>query len=211
MTKFRLILPTCLFFIYTLPAFTQGIIYAEYESDYINKVKAWRQQKDENYKQEDKTMLTKELLKNFSGLNYYDIKYDYVVQGKLTKFNDGRTFSIKTTGGESYEYLIFGKVQFLIEGNQLELQVYQSQRSATAGKKKGALFIPYIDLTSGGETFGGGRYLVLDVPDNDTLPLDFNMAYNPYCVYDVGHSCPIPPRENRLNVRIEAGEKMYPL
>ncbi len=195
--------------LYASGALSQGVIYAENEADYINKITAWRNQKDENYKQEDKTMLTKDLLKNFNGLNYYDIDYSYVVTGKLTRFHDGRTFSIKTTGGESYDYLIFGKVHFSIGGQQLTLQVYQSQRSAAAGRKKSALFIPFTDLTSGEETFGGGRYLVLDIPDGDTLNLDFNMAYNPYCVYDAGHSCPIPPRENRLGVRIEAGEKMY--
>ncbi len=188
----------------------QGFIYADNETEYIQKVKEWRQQKDANYKQEDKTMLTKELMKNFTGLNYYPVLYNYRIKGQLKRFNDGRTFEIKTTGGQVYEYLIYGQVSFNLHGKPLTLDVYQGKRAAKSGQKKGALFIPFTDLTSGDATYGGGRYLVLDVPENDTLIVDFNMAYNPYCVYNPDHSCPIPPRENHLEVKIEAGELMYP-
>ena len=190
--------------------YSQGFIYADNKEDHNNKVIEWRKQKDENYKVKEKTMLTQELMNNFNGLKYYDINYLYRVNGSLERFNDGRTFSIKTTGGDEYDYLIYGKVTFELHGKTLTLNVYQGQRAAKSGKKKGALFIPFTDLTSGDATYGGGRYLVLDVPDNDILVLDFNMAYNPYCVYNPNHSCPIPPLENDLSVMIEVGELMYP-
>lgn len=190
--------------------YAQGFIYAENQEDHKIKVVEWRKQKDLDYKDKEKTMLTEELMKDFEGLKYYDIDYALRINSKLKRFNDGRTFDINTTGGAVYEYLIFGQAAFEIDGKSLTLDVYIGKRAAESGKKKGVLFIPFTDLTSGDDTYGGGRYLVLDLPDNDTLVLDFNMAYNPYCVYNVDHSCPIPPKENNLKVDIKAGELMYP-
>ncbi len=191
-------------------AFAQGFIYADNEEEHALLVKEWRLQKDADYKVKEKTMLTDDLMEDFDGLNYYKINYEYRVKGNLKRFNDGRTFNIETTGGQVYEYLIYGQVTFELDGKTLTLDVYQGKRAAKSGKKKGALFIPFTDLTSGKATYGGGRYLVLDVPEDDILVLDFNMAYNPYCVYNIDHSCPIPPRENDLDVKIKAGELMYP-
>ncbi len=196
--------------IFQQTGYSQGFIYADNQEEYYTKVIEWRNQKDHDYKVKDKTMLTEELMKDFEGLKYYDIDYTYRVNGSLIRFDDGRTFSIKTTGGESYDYLIYGKVSFKLNGKSLTLDIYQGQRAAKSGKKKGALFIPFTDLTSGDTTYGGGRYLVLDIPDDEILVLDFNMAYNPYCVYNPNHSCPIPPMENDLKVMVYAGELMYP-
>ena len=73
---------------------------------------------------------------------------------------------------------------------------------------KDYLFIPFRDVTSGKETFGGGRFLDARIPKNDTLLIDFNLNYNPYCAYSERYSCPIPPTENTLKVSILAGEKV---
>ena len=70
------------------------------------------------------------------------------------------------------------------------------------------LFVPFLDATSGHETYGAGRYLDLEPEDDGTYTLDFNLAYHPSCVYDVRFSCPLTPAENRLPVRIEAGERL---
>ena len=207
--KLRLFFILAIFLI-SVSSYAQGYIYADNKEDHFKKVTAWRQQKDTDYKNNEKTMLTEELLQDFANLNYYPVHYNYRVTGKLLKFNDGRTFSIETTGGQVYEYLVYARVDFELNGKSMVLNVYQGKRAAQSGKKKGALFIPFYDDTSAGETYGGGRYLVLDLPDNNELVLDFNMAYNPYCVYNPDHSCPIPPKENYLAVKIEAGELMYP-
>lgn len=130
--------------------------------------------------------------------------------GTLPKFNDGGSFAIKTTASQNYGYLIYARADFELNGKKGFLNVYISKRSAESGRKKGVLFIPFYNETSGDETYGGGRYLVLDIPNNDELVLDFNMAYNPYCVYNPDHSCPIPPRENYLDFKVEVGELMYP-
>lgn len=206
----RLVYTLHFIFVISWSCIAQGFIYADNEEDHYQKVVEWRQQKDANYQDKEKTMLTDELLKDFSALKYYPIDYSYRVTGKLTKFNDGRTFTIQTTGGQEYEYLVYAKVDFELDGKLFTLTVFQGKRAAQSGRKKGALFIPFYDDTSADETYGGGRYLVLDLPDNDELVLDFNMAYNPYCVYNPDHSCPIPPKENYLGVKVEAGELMYP-
>ncbi len=73
--------------------------------------------------------------------------------------------------------------------------MYLSERLVGSNIKKGVLFVPFTDQTSGEETYGGGRYIVLDIPEGNELVVDFNMAYNPFCVYSPDHSCPIPPLE----------------
>lgn len=210
-TRILLVLPIFIFlFFYTQASFSQGVIEANNKKDYIEKAQDWRKQKNARYKIKEKTMLTDELLENFDHLNYYEVDYSFRVEGQLTKFADGRTFDIQTTGGQVYNYLIYGQVAFNLKGKSLTLNVYQGKRSAESGEKKGALFIPFTDTTSANETYGGGRYLVLDIPDTDTLVIDFNMAYNPYCVFNPDHSCPLPPKENNLEASVEAGELMYP-
>jgi len=98
---------------------------------------------------------------------------------------------------------------FNIDNKPYELSAYQSASLVGSNRKKGALFVPFTDQTSGEETYGGGRYLVLDIPNGDELDIDFNMAFNPFCVYNPEHSCPIPPSENHLSVKIPVGELMY--
>jgi uncharacterized protein len=74
------------------------------------------------------------------------------------------------------------------------------------------LFVPFTDATTGNETYGSGRYIDLRLGDikNNTVLLDFNKCYNPYCAYTSGYNCPIPPKENRLAVAVKAGEKVFP-
>ncbi len=70
------------------------------------------------------------------------------------------------------------------------------------------LFVPFLDETSGRETYGAGRYLDIEPEEDGTYSLDFNLAYHPSCAYDVRFSCPLTPAENRLDLRIEAGERL---
>ncbi|MDH5366403.1 MAG: DUF1684 domain-containing protein [Cyclobacteriaceae bacterium] len=185
-----------------------------YDSEEIKnhqqQVEAFRKQKDADYKIPEKTMLPADLMKDFEGLKYYPIDYKYKVEAKLTRLEDLPKIEIKTSTGKVADYVIYGKLSFVIDETPAELSVYQSARLVGTDRIKNALFMPFTDKTSGEETFGGGRYLVMDIPEGDALTIDFNLAYNPYCVYDPTHSCPIPPKENDLRVMIEAGELIYP-
>ena len=107
-----------------------------------------------------------------------------------------------TSTGDEQEYLHVGEIHFVVQGQTAVLQVYVS---VTGGE----YFIPFVDATAPAETYGAGRYLEPDDLGDGRLHVDFNLAYNPYCAYNDRWSCPIPPRENRLAVRIEAGEKKY--
>ena len=71
------------------------------------------------------------------------------------------------------------------------------------------LLIPFKDSTNGTETYGGGRYIEIELPVSSEVVLDFNRSINPWCAYDPQYACPIPPRENHLQLAIRAGEKVY--
>jgi uncharacterized protein (DUF1684 family) len=105
------------------------------------------------------------------------------------------------TDGSKDSLLVFGKAKAKIEGQNIELVVYQYD--------SGDFFIPFKDKTAPTETYGGGRYLELpltNIKDNQIL-LDFNQAYFPFCAYNKTYACPVPPKANHLNIRIPAGEK----
>lgn len=144
-------------------------------------------------------------------LNFFEPNPAYVVHSRFTPIPDTLGFDMQTHTGKVKPYRVYGRIEFTLGNELCTLYVYQS---VDLMKKKGMenhLFIPFTDGTSGESTFGGGRYLDFTTADlfSNTLLVDFNKAYNPYCAYKIGFSCPIPPAENRLTVKIEAGEKRY--
>jgi uncharacterized protein (DUF1684 family) len=108
---------------------------------------------------------------------------------------------METSTGDSREYKRAGKVRFDVEGQAAELTIFQDS--------SGELFLPLRDATSGKESYGAGRYLEPDLIDDETVHVDFNYLYNPYCAYNEAYSCPLPPGENWLRVPITAGEKSF--
>ena len=115
-----------------------------------------------------------------------------------------------TSSGEKADpYKRFARLSFELSGRPLQLTAYQNQRLLQSEVYDKYLFIPFKDLNSGKITYGGGRYLDIDIPDSNLVLLDFNQAYNPYCAYGSHWSCPIPPKENYLEVEINAGEKNF--
>jgi uncharacterized protein (DUF1684 family) len=101
-------------------------------------------------------------------------------------------------------YLPFGKIAFSINNSPDTLIAYKSLDTKEEG-----LFIPFTDASNGKDTYETGRYLDIDIPKQEQFILDFNTCYNPYCAYSNKYSCPIPPKENSLNVSIDAGERVY--
>lgn len=121
----------------------------------------------------------------------------------------GKPFAMRTTTDRQPHYQAVGELRFVVAGKKERLTVF---RNIDLSKKPGYadfLFVPFTDLTNGEETYGGGRYLDLKAPLARQVELDFNRAYNPYCAYGGSYSCPIPPLENHLEVRIEAGVKAF--
>lgn len=158
------------------------------------------------YTDSTKTPLSKAEQKEFKGLNFFPTNLDYRVLAKVEKYKKKDTVNFPTSNGMIKRYIRYAKATFTIKGKKYALSLYQR-----AGIKTKELFLPFTDLTSNAETYGGGRYIDLEIPDGNTMILDFNLCYHPYCAYSHnGWSCPIPPKENFVNTRIEAGVKLTP-
>lgn len=146
-----------------------------------------------------------------SFLRFYpaDEKYKVVADVVLTK--DAKAFKIPTHSRKEKEFKEYAVLQFKLKGKNLQLHAYQNTAWEKSEKLKDLLFIPFTDNTNNTETYGGGRYIDLDVKDikDGKIVLDFNKCYNPYCAFAEGYSCPIPPRENSLDYSIKAGEKLF--
>lgn len=145
-------------------------------------------------------------------LQFYPVDKNYRVVATFTKSTDNKWITFPTSGKITKVYKVYGILSFAIHGKPLRLNVYQSQELMLNEEYKNYLFLPFTDFTTGDETYEGGRYLDLSTTDiqNNTLVVDFNKAYNPYCAYVSGkYNCPIPPGANALPIAIRAGEKAY--
>ena len=146
--------------------------------------------------------LKKRDLKNFRGLDFFTYDSTYLVTAKLTKTPKEKPFMMLTTTDMMVEYIKYGTVSFELLNNQYSLDIYKNLEDPN---ERDNLFLPFLDDTNGNESYGGGRYINLDIAQVDNLIIDFNSAFNPYCVYDEKYSCPIVPRENYLPLEIKAG------
>lgn len=147
--------------------------------------------------------------KNFEGLSFFKNDSSFVVKATLERTLDTVWFNMKTTTERLSEERIFGVLNFELKGEAYQLNVYQNKALMTEDGYEDYLFLPFLDLTNGEESYGGGRYIDIRIPSEDTMSIDFNKAYNPYCAYNEAYSCPIVPRVNYLDVRIEAGVKAF--
>ena len=148
-------------------------------------------------------------LKTFKSLDFYPVNGKYFVNAKLVKAKNEKAFEMKTSTSRKPKYIKYGTVYFTIDGKSLQLNVYQDVELSKSDKYKDHLFLPFSDKTCGKESYIGGRYIDLKIPKNDTIVIDFNQSYNPYCAYNHKYSCPIVPLENDLDIEIKAGVKNF--
>ncbi|UKT65913.1 DUF1684 domain-containing protein [Pedobacter mucosus] len=167
----------------------------------------------ENYKQdfikESNSPLKKDDLQN---LHFYDADSIYKVSADVEILKNERVFKMPTYDGTSAAFYRYAKISFKLLGDTLlHMTLYKSVALSGVPKYKNLLFLPFTDETNNKETYGGGRYIDLDVKDiqNSHIIIDFNKAYNPYCAFSDGYRCPVPPEENNVEVAIKAGEKLY--
>lgn len=145
----------------------------------------------------------------FTALDFYPINEKYFVVAKFVKAKKEKPFEMKTSTDRKPMYIKYGTVYFTIDGVDLQLNVYRNIDLSKKEEYKDYLFLPFSDVTSGKETYIGGRYIDLKIPKGNTIAIDFNQAYNPYCAYNHKYSCPIVPLENDLKVVINAGVKKF--
>ncbi|OXB10595.1 hypothetical protein B0A81_03270 [Flavobacterium plurextorum] len=153
--------------------------------------------------------LMEEDLKTFKTLDFYPINEKYFVNARFEKAENEKVFEMKTTGTRTPKYVKYGTIYFTIDGVEMQLNVYRNIELSKQEKYKDHLFLPFSDLTCGKESYIGGRYIDLKIPKGNTIAIDFNQAYNPYCAYNHKYSCPIVPLENDLKIEIKAGVKTF--
>lgn len=144
-------------------------------------------------------------LKKFKKHDFFPIDLQYRVEAVLTVTNETGFFPMKTTSQNMKEHRVYGMLTFTLKGKTFEVPVYQSKMLLAVEKYKNYLFFPFTDLTNGESSYGAGRYIDLRIPEGNTIIIDFNKAYNPYCAYSDGYSCPIVPADNHLDVEVLAG------
>ena len=147
--------------------------------------------------------------KQFKGLDFFSFDSTYVVRAQFKRTPNEDPFKMKTTTERLPIYVKYGELLFHLKGEDFKLNIYQNQGLIEQEGYEDYLFLPFLDETNGLESYGGGRYIDARIPEGDTMIIDFNQAYNPYCAYNDKYSCPIVPRENYLRTRIEAGVKAF--
>lgn len=152
--------------------------------------------------------LPKEERLHFTGLERFPADPKYRVKAQF-RSAEGPVFGMKTSTTREPKYRSVGALHFTLDGKEQVLTVYKNIDLSRLPDYVNYLFVPFTDLTSGEESYGGGRYLDLDGPLGEEVELDLNRAYNPYCAYGGAYSCPIPPPENHLEVAVRAGVMKY--
>ncbi|MFV9550466.1 DUF1684 domain-containing protein [Algibacter sp. PT7-4] len=162
-----------------------------------------------NYKDASKSPLKNKDRRNFEGLDFFKFDSTYIVKANFKRTPNEKTFRMKTTTDRRPIYVKYGELTFSLKGEQFKLSIYQDQELIKEEDFEDYLFLPFLDETNGLESYGGGRYLDAKIPKGNTMVIDFNKAYNPYCAYNDKYSCPIVPRKNYLKTRVEAGVKAF--
>ncbi len=166
---------------------------------YVDLIRHEREDKDESFRTSDESPIPDK--GSFHGLHYFEPDLAYRVRADIRVYNGSeKKFEIAYTDGSKDSYERFGYADFTLGGQKASLLLL---------KHDGVLSLLFKDETSGKETYGGGRYIDFKMSDlkGNSLVVDFNKAYSPYCAYDVNYACPLPPKENVLKISVRAGEK----
>jgi uncharacterized protein (DUF1684 family) len=153
--------------------------------------------------------LTSEDLATFKALEFYPINEKLFVVAKFVRTENEKPFEMKTSTNRKPMYVKFGEAHFEIDGKPFQLNIYQNIELSKKEEYKDYLFLPFSDLTCGKESYIGGKYIDMKTPKGETIVIDFNTSYNPYCAYNPKYSCPKVPLENDLKIEIKAGVKKF--
>lgn len=182
-------------------------VHAQPDTAILNDIHRFQEELLHEYSTDSLSPLSADAKKEFKGIHFFPAAMQYVVTASFVRTKGEKMFEMPTSGSVTKKYVKYGEAHFSIDGKPYKLNVYQSVSLTKQRQYRNYLFIPFRDATSGKETYGGGRYIDLTIPRADTMIINFNKAYHPYCAYTEGYNCPIPPRENYIPVKIEAGVK----
>jgi uncharacterized protein (DUF1684 family) len=179
-----------------------------HQLSYEDAVAQFRADKDAFFRSAPNSPIPEAEREAFEGLPYYpvdsELRFDDLRLEPYTGDEPVR-FEIPTSDGRTRPADRAGVFRFAVDGSDQKLTAYTFE-----GDGPENVFVPFLDPTSGNETYGAGRYLDVEREEDGTYSLDFNLAYHPSCVYDMKFSCPLTPAENRLPVPIRAGERLAP-
>lgn len=153
--------------------------------------------------------LTDEDFTIFKTLVFYPINEKYIINAEFVRTKMEKISNFKTSTTRVAKFLKYGELYFKIDNKDYKLNVYQSMLTSGKPDNSDDLFLPFSDLTSGKESYIGGRYIDLKIIKGNNWTIDFNRAYNPSCAYNQNYSCPAIPLENDLNIEILAGVKKF--
>ena len=173
------------------------------KSAYISEIIEIRDQKDLEFKNDKKSPIPLQKREGFTGLGYFEINENWKIKAAVIKNDKANDFEMSHTDGEIGHMMNVADLLFILDGMEFKLHSFINSNNPNTT----TVFIPFYDNSNGNTTYSGGRYIDLPLsPQQDSVWLDFNLAYNPYCVYNDLYACPIPPESNYLELNIEAGE-----
>jgi uncharacterized protein (DUF1684 family) len=172
-------------------------------------VEKFQKELNNEYADAKTSPLTAEDLAVFKTLDFYPINEKFFVTAKFVRTEDEKPFEMKTSTDRKPLYVKYGEAHFSIDGLNHKLNIYRNIELSKKEEYKDYLFLPFSDLTSGKESYIGGKYIDMKTPKGETIVIDFNTSYNPYCAYNPKYSCPKVPLENDLNIEIKAGVKKF--
>lgn len=181
------------------------ITFAQTDTSIANDTKRFQGGLKMEYDNPNTSPLSTKAKKTFKGIHFFTVDAKYAVDARFVRTPEEKPFQMSTSSGMRKTYIKYAEVFFMIDKKEYKLNVYQSQELIQQPDYKDYLFIPFTDATSGDETYEGGRYIDLNIPQSDHVVINFNKAYQPYCAYTDGYNCPVPPQENKVPIKIEAG------
>ncbi|MEY5042328.1 MAG: hypothetical protein RLZZ414_1892 [Bacteroidota bacterium] len=168
---------------------------------YIQEVNDYRDYKNSQFKSDPQSPISNR--EKFKQLNYFEVDETFKVVGVLKELDFPSYIILHANENVTTTYEKIGVVEFNLMGVTYKLSAFIGP-----GENKNRIFIPFKDLTSGKSSYGAGRFLyAIKKEEENVYTIDFNYAHNPYCAYNPNFSCPLPPKENFINLAIKAGEK----
>lgn len=189
------------------------------ESAWRDELTRYRRQKDQFFATERQSPIPEDQRDGFDGLSYFEPDATFRVEATVEPVDGEETITMDTSVDTEVDYRRVARLRFELDEEEYTLVGYQQ-----ADGESNSLFVPFRDKTTGQQTYGAGRYMEFEVGDEEgtagegdsadlladveTVTLDFNLAYHPFCAYNDAFACPLPPEENWLDAVVDAGEKL---
>lgn len=182
------------------------------DTAFVAQIAAHREQYKQEFLTDEHSPLTAQ---DTALLDFFPADPAWRVKAHVVAGAPGEPFDMSTYSGKTVKYREYATVEFVKDSQTYRLHLYQNLRLSELANYHDYVFLPFKDLTNGESSYAGGRYIDLKLNDmiqrNGQLYLyiDFNKCYNPYCAYSDGYNCPVPPQENRLALKVNAGERNF--